>query len=64
MIWLSMLLSRVAYGQSKLANVLFTYELVKRLPASANCTVNTLHPGVVVSCRRALGVLWEGVILG
>ncbi|EFN53158.1 hypothetical protein CHLNCDRAFT_26048 [Chlorella variabilis] len=36
-----------AYGQSKLANVLFSYELARRLPVGANCTANTLHPGVV-----------------
>ena len=36
-----------AYGQSKLANVLFTYQLAKLLPADSNTTVNTLHPGVV-----------------
>ena len=35
-----------AYNQSKLANVLFTYELAKRLQASA-VTANALHPGVV-----------------
>jgi retinol dehydrogenase 14 len=35
-----------AYSQSKLANVLFTYELARRLPASA-VTANALHPGVV-----------------
>ena len=35
-----------AYGQSKLANVFFTYELAKRLRGTG-VTVNCLHPGVV-----------------
>jgi NAD(P)-dependent dehydrogenase (short-subunit alcohol dehydrogenase family) len=35
-----------AYSQSKLANVLFTYELAKRLDGTG-VTVNCLHPGVV-----------------
>jgi NAD(P)-dependent dehydrogenase (short-subunit alcohol dehydrogenase family) len=35
-----------AYDQSKLANVLFTYELARRLRATS-VTANTLHPGVV-----------------
>jgi retinol dehydrogenase-12 len=39
-----------AYARSKLANVLFTYELARRLandPAAQGLTVNALNPGVV-----------------
>jgi NAD(P)-dependent dehydrogenase (short-subunit alcohol dehydrogenase family) len=36
------------YGDSKLANVLFTYELARRLDGSS-VTANCLHPGVVRS---------------
>jgi NAD(P)-dependent dehydrogenase (short-subunit alcohol dehydrogenase family) len=35
-----------AYNQSKLGNVLFTYELARRLQGS-HVTANTLHPGVI-----------------
>jgi retinol dehydrogenase 14 len=35
-----------AYNQSKLANVLFSYELARRLQATS-VTANALHPGVV-----------------
>jgi len=35
-----------AYAQSKFANVMFTYELARRL-TTTNITVNALHPGVV-----------------
>jgi NAD(P)-dependent dehydrogenase (short-subunit alcohol dehydrogenase family) len=37
-----------AYAQSKLANILFTYELAKRLRGTA-VTANCLHPGVVAT---------------
>ncbi len=36
------------YGQSKLMNVLFTYELARRLEGT-RITVNALHPGFVAS---------------
>ena len=35
-----------AYNQSKLANVLFTYELARKLRGSG-VAANVLHPGVV-----------------
>jgi retinol dehydrogenase-14 len=40
-----------AYNQSKLANVLFSYELARRL-AGTSVTANAVHPGVV---RTAFG---------
>lgn len=38
---------QAAYGQSKLANVMFMNELVRRLGPARPVTVNALHPGVV-----------------
>ena len=43
--------SAFAYGQSKLANILFTRELARRLPAT-EVTANACHPG---SVRTGLG---------
>ena len=37
-----------AYGQSKLANIMFTYALARRLK-NKNITTNCLHPGVVAT---------------
>jgi NAD(P)-dependent dehydrogenase (short-subunit alcohol dehydrogenase family) len=36
------------YGESKLANILFTYELARRLDGTG-VTANCLHPGVIAS---------------
>lgn len=36
------------YGESKLANIMFTYALARRL-AGSDVTANTLHPGVVAT---------------
>jgi NAD(P)-dependent dehydrogenase (short-subunit alcohol dehydrogenase family) len=46
-----------AYSQSKLANLLFAYELADRL-AESGITVNSLHPGVVRT--RLLDALLAG----
>ena len=46
-----------AYSQSKLANIMFTYELAKQLEGSG-VTVNALHPGLVNSkLYRHYGIL-------
>lgn len=50
------------YAQSKLANIMFTYELAKRLE-DTNVTANVLHPGSVASkLYRNFGIL-EPLIL-
>jgi NAD(P)-dependent dehydrogenase (short-subunit alcohol dehydrogenase family) len=52
-----------AYGQSKLANVMFTFELAKRLPAQARVDSNASHPGAVSTelarCASLVPRLWQ-----
>ncbi|MCK6545167.1 SDR family oxidoreductase [Myxococcota bacterium] len=44
-----------AYGQSKLANILFTKELARRLEGTSK-TANALHPGVIATqLSRSMG---------
>ena len=50
-----------AYGRSKLCNILFTYELARRLEGTG-ITANTLHPGLVrTNIARNNGVLGRAV---
>ena len=52
-----------AYNQSKLANVLFTYELARRL-AGTGVTANAVHPGVAdTSFGRADSGWWMRAML-
>ncbi len=53
-----------AYGESKLANIMFTYELARRL-AGTGVTANTLHPGFVASNfgKNNGGLVGFGMIL-
>ncbi|MGD0711888.1 MAG: SDR family oxidoreductase [Bacteroidales bacterium] len=52
-----------AYGQSKLANIIFTYDLADRLKGT-NITVNCLHPGGVRTgfagdMKGFFGFIWK-----
>ena len=54
-----------AYGQSKVANILFTYALARRL-AGTGVTANALHPGVIDTklLRESWGSSNIGVVQG
>jgi NAD(P)-dependent dehydrogenase (short-subunit alcohol dehydrogenase family) len=53
-----------SYSQSKLAQILFTHELAKRLDGTG-VTVNSLHPGVVATNwgRHSVGAMSAGIRL-
>ncbi len=52
------------YAQSKLANILFTYELARRLEDS-HITVNAVDPGAVAThLGRNNGLFWKAVAYG
>ncbi|MAH07101.1 short-chain dehydrogenase [Candidatus Pacearchaeota archaeon] len=44
-----------AYSQSKLANILFTYELARKLKNYKNITVNAINPGNVPNTKLGQG---------
>lgn len=49
-----------AYGRTKLANVMFTYELARRLEGTG-VTANAFHPGLVRTSIGAKGGLLTGI---
>jgi NAD(P)-dependent dehydrogenase (short-subunit alcohol dehydrogenase family) len=54
--------SWTAYGNSKLANVMFTYELARRL-GGTQITTNVLHPGAVATgFGRNNGGVWNAAL--
>ncbi len=51
----------VVYGQSKLMNIMFTYEMARRLKGTM-VTANALHPGfVATNFGKSNGGLWNTV---
>ncbi|MFH1358888.1 MAG: SDR family oxidoreductase [archaeon] len=44
-----------AYAQSKLANIIFTYELARKLNNHKNITVNCVHPGIIPNTKLGKG---------
>jgi NAD(P)-dependent dehydrogenase (short-subunit alcohol dehydrogenase family) len=51
-----------AYGQSKLMNIYFTYELARRLEGTG-ISANTLHPGLVATQFAANNWGWFGRVI-
>src|SRR5690606_12993479 len=54
--------SFIVYGQSKLYNIMFTYELARRLEGTG-VTVNTLHPGTIASNFGYSGTKFFGFLV-
>jgi NAD(P)-dependent dehydrogenase (short-subunit alcohol dehydrogenase family) len=52
----------IAYGRSKLANILFTYELSRRLK-DTHITANALTPGMVATDMWSMGVHWMASLM-
>ena len=54
-----------AYGQSKLANLLFAYELQRRLEAAGSSVISVAaHPGYASTNLQSVGPQMEGSKLG
>ena len=46
-----------AYSQSKLAQIMFTFELAERLGSHADVTVNCLHPATLMNTKMVMSTL-------
>ena len=49
-----------AYNQSKLAQIMFTFELAERLGPDAGVTVNALHPATLMDTNMVRAVRRAG----